>query len=62
MIDIPMGLLPTAATMTSRIDRVACSESYIVPKWALAYRSYNALDVSEFKYYRINHSELFANK
>lgn len=24
--------------------------------------SYNALDVSEFKHYRINHSELFANK
>ena len=27
-----------------------------------AYHSYNALDVSEFKHYRINHSELFANK
>ncbi len=26
------------------------------------FRSYNALDVSEFKRYRINHSELFANK
>jgi transposase len=26
------------------------------------WRSYNALDVSEFKHYRINHSELFANK
>jgi transposase len=26
------------------------------------YHSYNALDVSEFKHYRINHSELFANK
>ena len=26
------------------------------------YRSYNVLDVSEFKHYRINHSELFANK
>lgn len=26
------------------------------------YRSYNALDVSEFKHYRINHSELFAHK
>ena len=26
------------------------------------YRSYNALDVSEFKHYRINHSKLFANK
>ncbi len=25
------------------------------------YRSYNALDISEFKHYRINHSELFAN-
>ena len=26
------------------------------------YGSYNALDVSEFKHYRINHSEIFANK
>jgi len=26
------------------------------------YRSYNALDVSEFKHYRINHSELFVHK
>ncbi|MBI2707990.1 MAG: IS1595 family transposase [Proteobacteria bacterium] len=26
------------------------------------YRSYNALDVSEFKHYRINHSEIFAHK
>jgi transposase len=26
------------------------------------YRSYNVLDVSEFKHYRINHSKLFANK
>src|SRR5690606_6952047 len=27
-----------------------------------AWRSYNALDVSEFKHYRINHSKLFADK
>jgi transposase len=26
------------------------------------WRSYNALDVSEFKHYRINHSKLFADK
>ncbi len=26
------------------------------------YRSYNALDVSEFKHYRMNHSKLFAHK
>ena len=26
------------------------------------YHSYNVLDVSEFKHYRINHSELFADK
>lgn len=26
------------------------------------WRSYNALDVSEFKHYRINHSQLFADK
>jgi len=27
--------------------------------YADRYRSYNALDVSEFKHYHINHSELF---
>lgn len=27
-----------------------------------SFRSYNALDVSEFKHFRINHSELFADK
>lgn len=27
-----------------------------------SFRSYNALDVSEFKHYRINHSQLFADK
>ena len=27
-----------------------------------SYRSYNVLDVSEFKHYRINHSKLFAHK
>ena len=27
-----------------------------------SWRGYNALDVSEFKHYRINHSELFADK
>ena len=26
------------------------------------YRSYNVLDISEFKHYRINHSKLFADK
>ena len=27
-----------------------------------SFRSYNALDISEFKHYRINHSKLFADK
>ncbi len=27
-----------------------------------SYRSYNALDISEFKHYRINHSKLFADQ
>ena len=27
-----------------------------------SWKGYNALDVSEFKHYRINHSELFADK
>jgi transposase len=30
--------------------------------YANSHRSYNALDVSEFKHYRINHTELFADK
>jgi len=34
-------------------DRVVYTDSY---------RSYNALDISEFKHYRINHSELFADR
>ena len=34
-------------------DSVVCTDCW---------RSYNALDVSEFKHYRINHSKLFAQK
>ncbi len=36
--------------------------SLIVSVYTDAFRSYNALDVSEFKHYRINHSKLFAKK
>lgn len=36
-----------------KLDRVVYTDT-----WG----SYNALDVSEFKHYRINHSKLFANK
>jgi transposase len=43
------------AIITSKIkpDSIVYTDSY---------RSYNVLDVSEFKHYRINHSELFADK
>lgn len=34
-------------------DSIVCTDCF---------RSYNVLDVSEFKHYRINHSKLFANK
>ena len=34
-------------------DSIVCTDTW---------RSYNALDVSEFKHYRINHCKLFANK
>jgi transposase len=40
-------------------------EQRIVPDsivYTDAYSSYNVLDVSEFKHYRINHSQLFADK
>ena len=30
--------------------------------YTACWRAYNALDISEFKHYRINHSKLFANK
>ena len=43
------------AIITSKIkpDSIVYTDSY---------QSYNVLDVSEFKHYRINHSELFADK
>jgi len=35
------------------VDSIVCSDCW---------RGYIALDVSEFRHYRINHSKLFANK
>lgn len=44
---------------------ILCSWEKIAPDsivYTDTFKSYNVLDVSEFKHYRINHSVLFANK
>ena len=46
-------------TLMSILERKILPDSIV---YTDCYRSYNALDVSEFKHYRINHSKLFANK
>jgi transposase len=46
-------------TLMSILERKILPDSVV---YTDCYRSYNALDVSEFKHYRINHSKLFANK
>ena len=48
----------TATLMPIIIDKIK-PDSIV---YTDCYRSYNVLDVSEFKHYRINHSKLFANQ
>ena len=52
-------IIPDAsgATLTPIIERKIVPDSIV---YSDSWRGYNALDVSEFKHYRINHSELFA--
>jgi len=54
-------IIPDAKTKTLMpIIRKKVTPDSIV--YTDTWRSYNALDVSAFKHYRINHSKLFANK
>ena len=54
-------MIPNAKTQTLMpIIRQKVKPDSIV--YSDYWRAYNALDVSEFKHYRINHSKLFANK
>ena len=55
------AMIPDAKTKTLMpIIREKVKPDSIV--YTDCWRGYNALDVSEFKHYRINHSELFADK
>ena len=55
------AMIPNAKTETLMpIIRDKVTPDSIV--YTDCWRGYNALDVSEFKHYRINHSELFADK
>lgn len=47
-----------SSTLMSVIQKRVMPDSIV---YSDAYRSYNVLDVSEFKHYRINHSKQFAN-
>ena len=55
------AIIPDAKTKTLMpIIREKVKPDSVV--YSDCWRGYNALDVSEFKHYRINHSELFADK
>ena len=55
------AMIPNASTTTLMpIIREKIKPDSIV--YSDCWRGYNALDVSEFKHYRINHSKLFADK
>ena len=49
----------SSATLIPIIERKVIPDSIV---YSDSWRGYNALDVSEFKHYRINHSQLFADK
>jgi transposase len=54
-------IIPDAscATLIPLIQRKVIADSIV---YSDSWRGYNVLDVSEFKHYRINHSQLFADK
>ena len=67
------GLLKRGGRVYTKIIPNASAETFLVPiieqkvipdsiVYSDCWRGYNALDVSEFKHYRINHSKLFADK
>ena len=49
----------SAETLVPIIEQKVIPDSIV---YSDCWRGYNALDVSEFKHYRINHSKLFADK
>ena len=49
----------SSATLIPIIERKVVPDSIV---YSDCWRAYNALDVSDFKHFRINHSELFADK
>ena len=49
----------SSATLIPIIERKVIPDSIV---YSDCCRGYNALDISEFKHYRINHSKLFADK
>jgi len=49
----------SSATLMPILERKIAPDSIVYTDY---WRGYNALDVAEFKHYRINHSKLFANK
>ena len=49
----------SAETLVPIIEQKVIPDSIV---YSNCWRGYNALDVSEFKHYRINHSKLFADK
>ena len=49
----------SSATLIPIIERKVIPDSIV---YSDCWRGYNALDVSEFKHYRINHSKLFVDK
>lgn len=49
----------SSATLCPIIERKVIPDSIV---YSDCWRGYNALDVSDFKHYRINHSKLFADK
>lgn len=50
---------PSSDTLLPLIQQKVVPDSIV---YSDCWRGYNALDVSEFKHYRINHSKLFAHK
>jgi transposase len=49
----------SSATLMPIIERKVTPDSIV---YSDCWRGYNALDIAEFKHYRINHSKLFANQ
>jgi len=49
----------SAETLVPIIEQKVIPDSIV---YSNCWRGYNALDASEFKHYRINHSKLFADK